>query len=434
MTEREHCQAVVDAFAEEVRGYTAGSTAVPRVNTWILAKLLEKERAAAVADAQRADAELADETPARWERVREAIKVRLKVFDLEHEWPALSDLLKHELSRAERAERERDEAREESRFLARDSASTLAANEDVRARLAEVERERDDWVNALRVDVKHAQAERDEARDQLAEHDRIADEEVALLRAAIDLGNKQLAEVTARVAEVEAQAAAREQKLVEALAREANTYGSLNECQAFIFAAFDEHGLELHEFDDDGEIRCPQDDTCECPLAREVNRLLKGWKGAGVVTRAEETSRLVERLSRASPPRLSLDEELDDFEATIAGGRPTDGLAIDRDFAKRMMARLRVLESLVGAPVRAQSAEPSRDPFWMLYREDGGAPTYRHGTIESARQEAERLAIATGCRIFVLEAMAVATPPRVGWRNLGEGDFLSRFEKEDIPF
>jgi hypothetical protein len=107
--EHQHCMEVVDAFAEEVRSYTAGSTAVPRVNPWILVQLLERERAAAVADAERANQELVAETPARWERVRKAIEVRLKV-DLEHEWPALRDLLKHELSRAEKAERARDEA------------------------------------------------------------------------------------------------------------------------------------------------------------------------------------------------------------------------------------------------------------------------------------------------------------------------------------
>lgn len=51
----------------------------------------------------------------------------------------------------------------------------------------------------------------------------------------------------------------------------------LRDCQAFIFAAFDEHGLELHDQFDTGE--CPQDDTCTCALATEANRLLKGWKG-----------------------------------------------------------------------------------------------------------------------------------------------------------
>lgn len=53
-------------------------------------------------------------------------------------------------ARAEQAERERDEARGESRFLARDNASTLAANEDVRARLAEVSQERDTLAGAMK--------------------------------------------------------------------------------------------------------------------------------------------------------------------------------------------------------------------------------------------------------------------------------------------
>jgi hypothetical protein len=47
--------------------------------------------------------------------------------------------LRDAIARAEAAERERDEVRAESRFLGRDNAATLATNEEIRARLAEVE-------------------------------------------------------------------------------------------------------------------------------------------------------------------------------------------------------------------------------------------------------------------------------------------------------
>lgn len=44
--------------------------------------------------------------------------------------------------------------------------------------------------------------------------------------------------------------------------------------------------------------------------------------------------------------------------------------------------------------------------FYMLYAEGGGAPTYKHGTLSLAEEEAKRLAIKTGKEIFVLATVA----------------------------
>lgn len=173
--ERDHCVKVVDAFSKEVRDYTAGSEAVPRVNTWILVQLLERERAAAVADAERANHALTAETPSRWERVRAAIEVRLKV-DLDHEWPALRDVLKHELLRAERTEREHEA---DCAWGKRGWTEVDA----LRAQLAEVTKERDaaiaraNHVPGLSAALAEAQWERDQVksgpgRDALAELER----------------------------------------------------------------------------------------------------------------------------------------------------------------------------------------------------------------------------------------------------------------------
>lgn len=56
------------------------------------------------------------------------------------------------------------------------------------------------------------------------------------------------------------------------------TAPTLDDYQRFIYESFDKHGLELHEVNDDGEIDCPQDDTCRCPRVAEANRLLHGWR------------------------------------------------------------------------------------------------------------------------------------------------------------
>jgi len=137
--EREHCEAV----AQEVFVVVAqGGPPMPALQQGhlqrTLAGVIARERSAAVADAQNADRELAVETPTRWERVRAAIEVRLKV-DLEHEWPALRDFLKHELLRAEKAERERDAVRAE--LMADKVVGALEELDAARARIGELEAE-----------------------------------------------------------------------------------------------------------------------------------------------------------------------------------------------------------------------------------------------------------------------------------------------------
>lgn len=53
--------------------------------------------------------------------------------------------------------------------------------------------------------------------------------------------------------------------------------------------------------------------------------------------------------------------------------------------------------------------------FWMVYSPSGRAPTYRHGTVESAKNEARRLANENqGCDFFVLKALGGYTMPRPG--------------------
>lgn len=45
----------------------------------------------------------------------------------------------------------------------------------------------------------------------------------------------------------------------------------LEDCRQFIFDAFDQHGLDLHE---DG---CDETDDCGCPRIKQANDLLRGW-------------------------------------------------------------------------------------------------------------------------------------------------------------
>lgn len=64
----------------------------------------------------------------------------------------------------------------------------------------------------------------------------------------------------------------------------------------------------------------------------------------------------------------------------------------------------------------------------MLYAEGGTASTFRHDTKEGAKREAERLAVQTGKRVYVLEAVASCVKNDVTWETSP-----SRAD-DDIPF
>lgn len=54
--------------------------------------------------------------------------------------------------------------------------------------------------------------------------------------------------------------------------------------------------------------------------------------------------------------------------------------------------------------------------FWMVWRDGGGTPVYKHCTEKSARLEAERLArLYPGSRFHVLMAMGSVVKPDVQW-------------------
>lgn len=81
-------------------------------------------------------------------------------------------------------------------------------------------------------------------------------------------------------------------------------------------------------------------------------------------------------------------------------------------------------------PVEAKRSIPG---FWMVLGIGQGTPRYRHGSLESAQQEAQRLASQNaGVCFVVLEAVdAYGTDePKVHQITLGEPDALT----DDIPF
>ena len=45
------------------------------------------------------------------------------------------------------------------------------------------------------------------------------------------------------------------------------------------------------------------------------------------------------------------------------------------------------------------------DSFWMLYAEGCESPKFKHGTLESAQAEAERLAEKLNTQVYVLQAV-----------------------------
>ncbi len=69
----------------------------------------------------------------------------------------------------------------------------------------------------------------------------------------------------------------------------------------------------------------------------------------------------------------------------------------------------------------------SHTPFWIVWAEDGGSPTYKHKSQSSAENEASRLAnLQPGARFCVLPCVARYSVQRLT---------VERFEPEpDLPF
>lgn len=72
--------------------------------------------------------------------------------------------------------------------------------------------------------------------------------------------------------------------------------------------------------------------------------------------------------------------------------------------------------------------------FWMLFLEGGHAPTFKHGTKKSARDEAKRIAMLhPGKRVWVLEAIASCVKEEVQWSD-ARGEPTLNVADDDIPF
>lgn len=65
------------------------------------------------------------------------------------------------------------------------------------------------------------------------------------------------------------------------------------------------------------------------------------------------------------------------------------------------------------------------DKFWMVWRENGDIPRYKHATEASAKQEAERLARNNpGVKFYVLVSVDACRLIDVLWENQqGEDDY-----------
>jgi len=75
---------------------------------------------------------------------------------------------------------------------------------------------------------------------------------------------------------------------------------------------------------------------------------------------------------------------------------------------------------MVGAPTPVPLREPE---FWMVFLEGGRCPAFKHKTEQSAKDEAQRLALLHGQNAYVLEERGHWAPTRtVEWRT------------DDIPF
>ena len=65
-------------------------------------------------------------------------------------------------------------------------------------------------------------------------------------------------------------------------------------------------------------------------------------------------------------------------------------------------------------------------PFWLVWNDRGGAPTYKHDTEQSARNEAERLArINQGQSFHVLRVVGTAARNDIAW---------TQYHPDEVPF
>ena len=68
--------------------------------------------------------------------------------------------------------------------------------------------------------------------------------------------------------------------------------------------------------------------------------------------------------------------------------------------------------------------------FWMVWMCGGAPPTYQHQTAESAKKEAERLAVQSPGSVFhVLQSIAACRRSDIQW-GIAEEDFCD----SDVPF
>lgn len=78
-------------------------------------------------------------------------------------------------------------------------------------------------------------------------------------------------------------------------------------------------------------------------------------------------------------------------------------------------------------PTEPEPTVVGRDDFWVVWRDGGGPPTFRHPTESQARKEAARLArIHPGTTMYVLHAIAALTA--------GEVISVEIVGDESIPF
>ena len=72
-------------------------------------------------------------------------------------------------------------------------------------------------------------------------------------------------------------------------------------------------------------------------------------------------------------------------------------------------------------PVEVIVYKPT-DPFWMVFCEGGSAPTVKYKTYAIARAEAERIALNTGRRAFVLMPVDTCGQGSLVWSPMERGE------------
>lgn len=102
-----------------------------------------------------------------------------------------------------------------------------------------------------------------------------------------------------------------------------------------------------------------------------------------------------------------------DLQQIHADHNPLPGIV---DLGREDMAKSRIMEMEEEMAQQPEQNTPIED-FWMVIAIGGNAPAFKHKTLESAMEEAERICAKTGYTCYVAKVVARCARDTITWRS-----------------